>query len=129
MTEHVNNILKKHSISIKYALEGMVWAFKSQANYRIHFFLSLAVLLGSYVLKIAYYEFLILLSLIFIGIMVEVVNTAIELTTDAIDKEWRTDIKLAKDVSAAAMLIFSFGALIIAGIIFVPKLLSLLAVV
>jgi diacylglycerol kinase len=63
--------------------------------------------------------------LIFIGIMVEAINTAIELTTDAIDKEWRTDIKLAKDVSAAAMLIFSLGALIIACIIFVPKIILL----
>lgn len=126
MTEHVNNMLKKHSISIKYALEGTIWAFKSQANYRIHFFLSIAVLIASYVFKISYVEFLVILMLIFIGIMVEAINTAIELTTDAIDKEWRTDIKLAKDVSAAAMLIFSFGALIIAGIIFVPKLLQLI---
>lgn len=129
MTEHVNNAIKKHSISIKYAVEGMVWAFKSQANYRIHFFLSIVALAASYFLQISYVEFLIILLLIFIGIMVEAVNTAIELTTDAIDKQWRTDIKLAKDVAAAAMLIFSFGALIIAGIIFLPKLLALLETV
>lgn len=129
MTEHVNTLLKKHSISIKYALEGMVWAFKSQANYRIHFILSIASLLASYFLHISYIEFLIILILIFIGIMVEAVNTAIELTTDAIDKEWRTDIKLAKDVAAAAMLIFSFGALIIAGIIFIPKMIHLISAI
>lgn len=129
MTEHVNTLLKKHSISIKYALEGMVWAFKSQANYRIHFVLSIAALLASYFLQISYVEFLIILMLIFIGIMVEAVNTAIELTTDAIDKQWRTDIKLAKDVAAAAMLIFSFGALIIAGIIFIPKIIELVSVI
>ena len=129
MTEHVNTLLKKHSISIKYALEGMVWAFKSQANYRIHFVLSIAALLASYFLQISYIEFLIILMLIFIGIMVEAINTAIELTTDAIDKQWRTDIKLAKDVAAAAMLIFSFGALIIAGIIFIPKIIQLVAVI
>ncbi|MBI1862599.1 diacylglycerol kinase family protein [Candidatus Microgenomates bacterium] len=126
MTEHVNNMLKMRSISIKYALEGMTWAFKSQANYRIHFFFSIAALIASYVLHISYVEFLVILMLIFIGIMVEAINTAIELTTDAIDKQWRTDIKLAKDVSAGAMLIFSFGALIIAGIIFIPKLIALI---
>jgi diacylglycerol kinase len=125
MTEHVNNILKKHTFSIKYALEGMLWAFRTQANYRIHFLFSLAALIGSYILKVSYEEWLIVLMLIFIGIMVEAINTAIELTTDAIDKEWRTDIKLAKDVSAAAMLIFSLGALIIACIIFVPKIILL----
>lgn len=122
MTEHVGELFKKHSNSMKYAVEGMVWAFRSQANYRIHFFLSMAALAGCYFLKVSYYEFLIILMLIFIGIMVEAINTAIELAADAIDKSWRLDIKVAKDVSAAAMLIFSFGALIIAGIIFIPKL-------
>jgi len=119
-------MLKKHTISISHAFEGMVWAFKTQANYRIHFLLSVLALLASWFLHISYYEFLLILSLVVIGMMVEAINTAIELTTDAIDKEWREDIKFAKDVSAAAMLIFSFGALIIAGIIFVPKILTLL---
>lgn len=119
-------MLKKHTISIKHAYEGMVWAFRTQPNYRIHFLLSVLAILASWFLHVSYYEFLLILSLIVIGIMVEAINTAIELTTDAIDKEWREDIKFAKDVSAAAMLIFSFGALVIAGIIFVPKIFSLL---
>ncbi len=119
-------MLKKHTISIKHAFEGMVWAFRTQPNYRIHFALSLLSLLGCWYLKVSYEEFLIIIMLIFIGMMVEAINTAIEATTDAVDKEWREDIKLAKDVSAAAMLILSFGALIIAGIIFIPKILVLL---
>jgi len=120
-------MLKKHTISISHAFEGMVWAFKTQNNYRIHFLLSVLAMLASWFLNISYYEFLLILSLVVIGMMVEAINTAIELTTDAIDKEWREDIKFAKDVSAAAMLIFSFGALIIAGIIFIPKILALLS--
>jgi len=118
-------MLRKHGQSVLYAWEGMVWAFRTQANYRIHFFLSILALLGSYVLRVSYFEFLLVLLIIFIGIMVEAINTAIEKTTDAIDKQWREDIKIAKDVSAAAMLIFSSGALIIAGIIFIPKLIQL----
>lgn len=118
-------MLKKHTISIQHAFEGMMWAFRTQPNYRIHLLLSILSLVGCWLLKVSYYEFLIILMLIVIGVMVEAINTAIEATTDAVDKEWREDIKLAKDVSAAAMLIFSFGALIIAGIIFIPKLLAL----
>ncbi len=113
-------MIRKHTLSIKYAYEGMVWAFKTQANYRIHFLLSIIAVLASYIFKISYVEFLIIVLIIFIGIMVEAINTAIEQTTDAIDKQWREDIKIAKDVSAAAMLIFSFGALLIAGLIFMP---------
>lgn len=120
-------MLKKHTISITHAFEGMVWAFKTQPNYKIHFLLSVLALLASWFLRVSYFEFLLVLSLVVIGIMVEAINTAIELTTDAIDKEWREDIKFAKDVSAAAMLIFSFGAIVIAGIIFVPKILALIS--
>ncbi len=120
-------MIKKHTISITHAFEGMVWAFKTQPNYRIHFLLSVLAILASWFLHVSYNEFLLILSLIVIGIMVEAINTSIELTTDAIDKEWREDIKFAKDVSAAAMLIFSFGALLIAGIIFVPKILALIS--
>lgn len=119
-------MLKKHTISIKHAYEGMVWAFKSQQNYRIHFLLSVLALVGCFVLKASYFEFLLILTIIFIGFMVEAVNTAIELTTDAIDKEWREDIKFAKDVSAAAMLIFSCGALVIAAVIFIPKIIEMI---
>lgn len=120
-------MIKKHSISIQNAWAGMKWAFKTQPNYRIHFFLSALALVGSYILKVSYTEFLIVLLLIFLGVMMEAINTAIEQTTDAIDKEWREDIKLAKDVSAAAMLIFSLGALIIAAIIFIPKVLTIIS--
>jgi len=120
-------MLKKHTISISHAFEGMVWAFKTQPNYRIHFILSVLAVIASWFLNVSYSEFLLILTLVVIGIMVEAINTAIELTTDAIDKEWREDIKFAKDVSAGAMLIFSFGALVIAGIIFVPKILALIS--
>ncbi len=102
----------------------MVWAFRTQANYRIHFILSILSLLACYFLRVSYNEFLTIILIIFIGFMVEALNTAIEEVANAIDGKWREDIKLAKDVSSAAMLIFSLGALIIALIIFVPKLLA-----
>lgn len=120
-------MLQKHSISVKHALDGMIWAFRTQPNYRIHLLLSFFALAGSWFFKISYFEFLLILTLIVVGVMVETINTAIEQTTDAIDKETREDIKIAKDLSAAAMLIFSFGALLIAGIIFIPKILLLLS--
>ena len=50
---------------------------------------------------------------------------AIEEAIDAIHKEHSEEIKVAKDVSAAAMLIFSLGAFLIAVYIFVPKILIL----
>lgn len=100
----------------------MMWAFKSQPNYRIHFFLSALSLLGSYFLKVSYYEFLLILVLITIGLAIETINTAIEEATDAIDTRIREDIKIAKDVAAGAMLTYAIGSAIIAMVIFLPKI-------
>jgi len=85
---------------------------------------SLSLALGVW-LKIADYEFLIICVLITLGLSIETINTAIEEATDAVDTKIREDIKRAKDVSAGAMLIFAIGATLIAGFIFIPKILLL----
>jgi len=115
-------MIKRHTISFKNAFKGLYWALTTQPNYKIHFILSLTALVVGWKLRIAYSEWLTIICLIFIGFGFETINTAVEATTDAIDNKWRPDIKIAKDVSAGAMLIFAFGALTIAGIIFLPKL-------
>jgi len=118
-------MIKRHTISFKNAFKGLYWALTTQPNYRIHLILSLAAVAGGWRLHISYSEWLVIISLIFIGFGFETINTAIEATTDAIDDKWRDDIKIAKDVAAGAMLIFAFGALTVAGIIFLPKLFTL----
>lgn len=115
-------MIKKHTISFKNAFAGLLWALRTQPNYRVHLALSFLALAGGWILKISTGEFILIIVLITVGLMVETVNTAIEAVTDAIDHRWSQDIKIAKDVSAAAMLIFSIGAFIIACVIFLPKL-------
>ncbi|MEK7633378.1 MAG: diacylglycerol kinase family protein [Patescibacteria group bacterium] len=114
-------MFKKHTISIKNAFNGLVWSLKTQPNYRIHLSLSLLALVLGFWLKISYTEFLIIIFLITVGLVIETINTAIESTTDAIDTKIREDIRISKDVSAAAMLIYAIGETIIALMIFVPK--------
>lgn len=74
--------------------------------------------------RISYYEFLIILILIFVGLALETVNTSIERAADAIDTSWREDIKQTKDAAAAAMLIFAIGSFIISCVVFLPKFFS-----
>jgi len=119
-------MIKKHTISFKNAFRGLFWVLKTQPNYKIHFALSLLAIVGAIIFKITYAEFLIILILIIAGLTVETINSGIEATTDAIDKKWRQDIGLAKDISAAAMLIIAIGSLVVSGIIFLPRIISLL---
>ena len=118
-------MIKRHSISFKHAFEGLRWVLKTQPNYRIHLILSVVALFGSWFFRVSYTEFLIIIFLITMGLVIETINTGIEATTDAIDRKIREDIKIAKDVSAAAMLLFAIGSFLIACIIFIPKILTL----
>jgi len=117
-------MIRRHTISFKNAWAGLVWAIKTQPNYKIHIFLAGVSLISGWWLKISYFEYLIIIILIFFGLTIETINTAIEEATDAIDQKKREDIRIAKDVSAAAMLIFSLGAFVIAFYIFIPKIIT-----
>lgn len=122
----MKHLIRVHTISFKNAFAGFTWALRTQPNYKVHLFFSILTILGGYFFHISYPEWLILILIITVGLVIETINTTIEVAADAIDTRIRDDIKIVKDVAAASMLIFSIGATIIAGIIFVPKILSLL---
>ena len=119
-------MIKKQAFSFKNAISGISWTFKTQENIRIHLFLSALAIIGGVLLKISSSEFLVIFILIGVGLAIETLNTAIEEAIDAIHKDWSEEIKIAKDVSAGAMLIFALTALLIAGLIFFPKILLLI---
>jgi diacylglycerol kinase len=116
-------IVKKHTISFTNAFNGLVYELKTQPNFKIHFFFSFISIIASIVLKISTIEWMIIIFLITVGLAIESVNSAIEAATDAIDTRYRPDIKVAKDIAAAAMLIFALGSSTIALLIFFPKIL------
>lgn len=119
-------MIRRHTISFKHAINGFLWALKTQPNYIIHLSLSILSLLFGVLLEISTTEFIIIIVLIFIGLTIETINTSIEKTCDAISKTYDPDIHIAKDVSAGAMFIFATGASIVALMIFLPKLLQLI---
>jgi len=82
-------MLRKHHISVKNAIRGLTTALNNQPNYRVHLFLSAIALIGGALLRISYSEFLVIITLIFVGLTIETINTAIENTNDAIDMKWR----------------------------------------
>lgn len=67
-------------------------------------------------------EMLIIVFTVILGLMGEMINTAIEAVTDLVTTEWRKEAKIAKDVAAGMMLLSALGALFIAGYIFIPYL-------
>ena len=112
--------------SFKYAIEGVISSFKSERNMKIHLLIMLIVIILGFILKINTAEWIICIVLFGLVIAGELFNTAIETTIDLITKEQNEKAKLAKDISAGAVLILAISSIIIGLIIFVPKILNIL---
>lgn len=117
---------KKIANSFKYAIQGMVMVFKKERNMKIHFFIMFAVIILGFLLKISKVEWFICIILFGIVIAGEVFNTAIETTVDIAMPFKNPKAKIAKDVSAGAVLVLAITSAIIGCIIFIPKVIDIL---
>lgn len=117
---------KKLINSFKYAWEGIVSSFKTERNMKIHILVMLIVILAGIWLKLSGFEWLICVLLFAVVISSELFNTAIETIVDMVMPYKNEKAKLAKDVSAGAVLIVAIAAVVIGGIIFIPKIIEIL---
>ena len=121
----MKNKTKKILKSFKYAIEGIISSFKSEKNMKIHVMMVLLVTLSGFLLKISKYEWFICIILFGLVISAELFNTAIETVVDMVCPNKNEKAKLAKDVSAGAVLIVAISAAIIGCIIFIPKIINI----
>ncbi len=114
---------KKFSIlSFRYALEGLVSAFKEEPNLKFHFLAGFLVILLGLVLGISTSDWVIILMLIGFVVAVELTNTAIEAVVDGFTQERHPAAKIAKDISAGAVLVASITSAVVGTLIFYPHL-------
>ena len=117
---------KKIANSFKYAFEGLISAFKTERNIKIHILIMLLVIVLGILLKINKYEWIICIICFAMVISGELFNTAIETVVDMVMPYKNEKAKASKDISASAVLILAIGAAIIGLTIFVPKIITLL---
>ena len=114
--------MKKVRNSFKYAIEGIWTSFKTERNMKIHLLAVVIVLIMGYVYKISNVEWMICIVLFGLVISAELINTGIEQTVNLVTEEKNPIAKYAKDVSAGAVLVNAIVSVIIAGIIWIPKI-------
>lgn len=118
--------MKKIRNSFKYAIEGIWTSFKTERNMKIHIFIMILAIIAGIILKINKSEWIICIILFAIVIGSELFNTSIETIVDMVMPEKNEKAKIAKDVSAGAVLVVAIGAAIIGLIIFAPRILNIL---
>ena len=113
---------KKIINSFKYAIQGILTSFKTERNMKIHKCIMILVIIVGILFKINKYEWIICVICFAIVIGGELFNTAIETVVDMVMPYKNEKAKLAKDVSAGAVLVLAMGAAIVGFIIFMPKI-------
>lgn len=108
--------------SFSFAWDGIKEAFQNEPNFRIHIIVAILASLMGFYFKISQSEWMVLLLTITTVIVLELINTAIEAIVDIASPKINKLAKIAKDVSAAAVLIASLASILIGVIIFVPKI-------
>ena len=112
--------------SLKYALKGMWILMTTEDSIKAQLFFALiATILGFY-FEISATEWAIQVMVIGLVLVAEAANTAIEEVADFIHPEFREKIGLIKEIAAGAPSFAAFISLIVAGIIYVPKIMEIL---
>jgi diacylglycerol kinase (ATP) len=118
-------ILRQERASFGFAFAGLGHAWATQRHLRIHVALALlAVGLGMF-LGITAAEWAALLAIIALVLALELLNTVVEVVVDLVTTDFHPKAKVAKDVSAAAVLVAAMGALAVGAVIFVPRIVTL----
>ena len=113
---------KERGNSFTYAWQGIKAVFRTEHNTWIHLALTVAAIVLGLILKISRGEFLAIILSMTLVWSAEIFNTALEKTMDFISREMHPQIKLVKDLAAAAVLVTALSAAIVGGIIFIPKI-------
>lgn len=112
--------------SLKAAVGGLGWVFRSERNARIHVLIAFLALVAGFLLGVSNAELAAIFFAILLVFLAEIVNTAFEKTLDLVDAQHNPKIKIIKDMMAGAVLVAAVGAVIIGLAIFWPYLLGLL---
>jgi diacylglycerol kinase (ATP) len=94
------------------AIEGILWATKTQRHLRWHFLTAAAVLLTALLFRVSAVELVLLVLAITLVLFAELINTALEVVVDLVSPDYHLLAKRAKDVAAGAVLLSSVGAML-----------------
>lgn len=100
--------------SFNYAIEGIVYALRTQRNMRIHVGAAILTFVAALVLGVGGWQLAAIVFAISFVFISELINTAVEAVVDLTVDHYEPLAKIAKDVSAGAVLVAATTALVIA---------------
>ncbi len=112
--------------AFSFALNGIRICFLSEINYRIHVVAAVLAAAAGIYFGLSNVEWLVIAICITAVMVTEMLNTAIEKLCNLVHAGFHPLIKQAKDIAAGAVLLAALLSVICGGIIFIPKIITLL---
>ena len=119
------NFFIRYWKSFKHAVDGIVYAIENEHNILIMMLATIVVLSTSFLLNISKIELILVVICICTVIACEMINSAIEACVDLETTKQHPLAKTAKDCASGASLVLSVMSFLVAGIIFIPKIIEL----
>lgn len=114
--------------SLKNALNGVKFVWQYGNNIKIQVVFGIFAIILGIILKLSKIEFAILILTIFIVLICEVFNTAIEKLVDLYTLEYNEIAKIIKDIAAGAVTLSAIMSIIIGIILFLPKIINYIVI-
>lgn len=118
----MNNFTRGRLFSFKYAFAGLRYVLITQHNAWIHTTITAVVIIVAAFLELSFQDWGILLLAIGLVWTAEIFNTALEALVNLVSPQTHPLAKIAKDVSAAAVLISAIISIGIGLLILLPSL-------
>lgn len=109
-----------------YAADGIAYAVRTQRNLRVHLVITALVIAAGIYFDLTPVEWAVIAVTTGLVLATEMTNTVAELAVDLLIQRHHPLAKVAKDVSAGAVLITAIAAVFVGIAIFGPRLLALL---
>ena len=122
-------LIKQISRSLQVAINGIWLIVKNEPNFRFELIVMGGVIIAGLILKVTYFEWLILFIIFALVLVSEAVNSVVEALCDTVASEYRLNIKYAKDVAAGMVLLMATFATIVGMTIFFPRLYTAIKIV
>ncbi|MGI6778670.1 MAG: diacylglycerol kinase [Acetivibrionales bacterium] len=110
--------------SFNNAINGILYAIKTERNMKLHITAGLLVIVLSLFYELTRIEFIIVCLTISVVIICELFNTAIELIIDHLINEYSLKAKIIKDLAAGAVFISALASIVVAYFIFFDRVSS-----
>ena len=104
------------------AFRGIALGVRGQSSFYVHFTVALAVVIAGWLLQVTLLEWGLLILCISSVLVAEMFNSALESLAKAVDTEQNPHLGRALDISSAAVLLASTGAVVLGMALFVYRL-------